>query len=149
MRLTNTPTSYGLIMRMLHWAIAVLILFLVGLGFWVVDLGYLHPRYNAALDLHKALGMVVLVLAVLKLVSRAVMVKVQFQATLSSWERIAAISVHHLLYVAMIAIPITGYTVSTSAGQGIAMFGLFEVPALGRVPRSARDVAIEVHYWLG
>ncbi len=47
----------------------------------------------------------------------------------------------------MLVVPVTGYIISTSAGAGVAIFGLFEVPAV--LPKSAplRDAAISVHYY--
>jgi cytochrome b561 len=48
----------------------------------------------------------------------------------------------------MLLIPATGYIISTSAGDGISMFGWFEVPALLPAGETVRDIAIELHYWL-
>ena len=47
----------------------------------------------------------------------------------------------------MIVIPLTGYLISTSAGDGISVFGMFEVPALVEKNVTLRDLAIAVHYY--
>ncbi len=48
----------------------------------------------------------------------------------------------------LVAVPVTGYLISTSAGDGISMFGWFDVPAV--LPRSdwIRDLAVELHFYL-
>ena len=63
-------------------------------------------------------------------------------------ETIAASTVTKIVgYLLMVLIPLTGYVVSTSAGDGIDMFGWFQVPALfgtrvqqGGVPELPRDL---------
>lgn len=45
---------------LLHWAIALSIIGLIWLGWYVVDLTYFDKWYNQSLGLHKALGMLVL-----------------------------------------------------------------------------------------
>ena len=48
----------------------------------------------------------------------------------------------------MFAIPITGYVISTAAGKGFSMFGLFEISALLPKSEATRDMAITAHYTL-
>ena len=63
----STDERYGSIARLLHWAVALLIIGLVALGFWMVDLSYYDRWYNRSLELHKEFGMIVLALAALKI----------------------------------------------------------------------------------
>ena len=70
-------------------------------------------------------------------------------ATLKRWERFAATVVHGLLYTMMVLIPVTGYLVSTSEGEGVDLWGLFTVPAVFVAGEALRDLAIEAHYWCG
>jgi cytochrome b561 len=134
--------------RVLHWAVAVLIIGLVALGFWMVDLGYYDRWYNRSLELHKGLGMIALALAVLKIGWAIFDVKPGFLETIKPWERVAANAVHYLFYLLMLLIPVTGYVISTSAGDGISIFGWLEAPAIFAAGEAMRDLAIELHYWL-
>jgi cytochrome b561 len=68
------------------------------------------------------------------------------QNELKSWERLGAYLAHGLLLLAMFAIPVTGYVISTSAGKGISMFELFEIPALAPSSDALRDLAVTAHY---
>jgi cytochrome b561 len=131
----------------LHWAIAVLILVLIPLGWYMVGLDYLHPWSHDALALHKALGMVVLPLAVIMIYWRFAGRRTRTTGSRKPWEARAAEITHHLLYLLMLVLPATGYIISTSAGAGISIFGFFDLPAV--LPKSVplRDAAISVHYY--
>jgi cytochrome b561 len=56
---------------------------------------------------------------------------------------------HSLLLSMPVALPITGYFISTSAGQPIDIFGWFEIPSIVVINNTARDVAIDLHYYFG
>ena len=147
MQLTNTADAYGLVTRLLHWCVALLIIGLIVLGWWMVGLSYYDAWYNDSLEWHKGLGMVALVLGAVKVGWYAGNRKVDLSGELKDWERLAARSVHLLFLALMVVIPVTGYLISTSAGDGISMWGLFEVPALVPENERLRDVAIEIHYY--
>lgn len=146
--LRSSDTRYGLITRILHWVVALIIIGLIWLGWWMVDLSYYHPWYNRALELHKSFGMAVLAIAALKVAWAIYDRKPDFPSGLSPWERAAATATHHMFYLLMILIPVTGYFISISAGDGISVFGLFEVPAALPVSDTVRDLTIELHFWL-
>lgn len=147
MSLTNSAHAYGLVTRVLHWTVALLILVLIALGWWMVGLSYYDRWYHDALETHKALGMIALALGSAKAAWYLGNQKVAFAAGVRRWERIAARSVHGAFLVLMVLIPCTGYLISTSAGDGISMFDLFDVPALVARDERVRDLAIAVHYY--
>ena len=146
--MTNIDAAYGLVTRVLHWTVAVLIIALLCLGWYMVDLSYYDRWYNTSLEWHKALGMVALVAGAVKLCwamgSRAPAPLV----SMAAWERSSARAMHWTLFAMMVAIPATGYIISTSAGEGIAVFGWFEVPAVLASNEGLRDLAITLHYYL-
>lgn len=146
--LRSTETAYGAITRLLHWVVALLIIGLIWLGWWMVDLGYYDRWYNRSLELHKSLGMAVLAIAVVKIAWVIYDGKPGFPASIRPLERAAATATHHLFYLLMLLIPATGYVISTSAGDGISVFGLFEIPPVIPVSERLRDAAIELHLWL-
>lgn len=142
-----TP-RYDLVARLLHWAIAVLILGLVGLGWWMVDLSYYERWYNRSLEWHKALGILVLELALLNIAWNLARRPPPLPGSIPRWQRIAAHAVHGVLFLLMLGIPLTGYLISTSAGAPVSFFGLYEVPALFDGGTRVRDIAIDLHYWM-
>ncbi|MEM8792584.1 MAG: cytochrome b [Pseudomonadota bacterium] len=128
-RLTNTRTGYGLVARGLHWVMAIAILAMFGLGVWMRTLGYYHPWYNLAPDIHRGIGILLLLLVVLRLVWRFFNVAPD-PAPGSRAERLIAAAVHAALYILLIAMMIAGYLISTADGRPLDVFGLVSVPAV-------------------
>ena len=56
----DTESPYGPVTRILHWAIAVLIVALIPLGWYMIQLDYYDPWSHDTLEIHRVLGMVVL-----------------------------------------------------------------------------------------
>ena len=139
---------YGIVASGLHWAIALLITGLVGLGAWMVGLTYYDPWYNDSLALHKAIGIVVLALALAKFGWKLADRYPAYGPEVKPHERAGATAMHWLLNGLMVLLPVTGYLISTSEGAGIGMFGLFDVPAFFEVTTGTRDLAINIHYYV-
>lgn len=146
--LRSTDTRYGVITRALHWIVALIIIGLIWLGWWMVDLSYYDSWYNRSLELHKSLGMAALAVAVVKIAWVIHDGRPRLPDSIAPLERTAATATHHLFFLLMLLIPATGYVISTSAGDGISVFGLLEIPAVLPVSETARDFAIELHFWL-
>ena len=139
---------YGLVAIGFHWALALAIVGLIGLGAWMVGLTYYDPWYNQSLALHKAIGIVVLALALAKFGWTLADRKTGFGPEVKPYERAGATAMHWVLNALMVMVPVTGYLISTSEGAAVDMFGLFEVPALFDATASTRDLAIDLHYYL-
>ena len=139
---------YGIVSSGLHWAIALAIVGLVGLGAWMVGLTYYDPWYYDSLALHKAIGIVVLALALAKFGWKLVDRNPGFGPEVKPHERAGATAMHWLLNALMVLLPVTGYLISTSEGAGIDMFGLFDVPMLVDVSAATRDLAIDIHFYV-
>lgn len=145
--LRNTDTRYGLIARLFHWSIAALFIGLIGLGWYMVGLTYYDPLYHDSLEWHKALGVVTLVLVAARLVWMVVPPRPRPVPTLTRFERIASKATHDLLLLALVVIPVSGYLISTAAGDPVYVFGWVSVPALVAVSDTWRDIAIAVHFY--
>ena len=143
----DSESRYGLVLRALHWAIAFLIIALIPLGWYMVRLDYYDPWSYDALEIHKGLGMVVLLLSSIMGAKQIAQRTTLIAKPRKQWEALAAKITHYPLYALMLVVPATGYMISTSAGAGVSIFGLFEVPAV--MPKSVplRDAAISVHYY--
>ena len=146
--LRNTTETYGPVSKLNHWRIALRIIGLIWLGWYMVDLTYYHEWQKFSLMAHRALGMVVLLLAALKIAWVIGSKLPDFVGSQKPWERAAASATHHLLYLVMLLVPLTGYIISTSNGDPIPFFGWFDIPALFTAGTQVRDIAIDVHYYL-
>ena len=138
---------YGLVSRGLHWSVALLIIGLLWLGWYMADLSYYDRWSNVSLDWHKALGMLALLAGILKISWALGSHAPAPPPSRARWERLSAHAMNLTLFAMMVAIPTTGYVISTSAGDGIAIFGWFVVPALLPESEALRDLAIELHYY--
>jgi cytochrome b561 len=143
----NTAAGYGLLSKSLHWLNALLIPGLIALGCYMVGLTYYDRWYNAALSWHKSLGLIALGLALVMTGWQWYSPPPAPPAGLQSWERLAARVMRAVLLVMMIVIPISGYLISTSAGQGVDIFGVLHVPALLHGNAALRDGAIAMHFY--
>ena len=146
MPVQNTATGYGSVSRAFHWLMALAIFAMFGLGWWMVDLSYYSPYYKSAPDLHRSVGLVLLVVLLARLAWRAVNVKPD-DAELRPFERRAAHLVHWGFYVILLVLMISGYLISTPDGRPIEVFGLFNVPSLIQ-HKGLEDTAGWIHWGL-
>ncbi|MES9843428.1 MAG: cytochrome b [Candidatus Sedimenticola sp. 6PFRAG5] len=146
--LKNREHQYGLIARLLHWVLALMLAGLFGLGWYMTGLTYYDPWYHKSIDLHKALGVVTAIVILVRIGWAVIDTKPAYPTALKPWEKSAANAVHGVLYLLMITIPVSGYLISTAQGHGISMFGLFEIPALLPAGESREEIAGQVHYFL-
>ena len=145
--MTDAGDRYPVAERFLHWGTAALFLGLVALGWWMVRLSYYHPSYHSALEWHKGLGVWVFFLAAVRLVWRLA-AGWRNPPNFSLWERWLARLVHALLLSLTLLIPLSGYFISTAAGDSIALGVGLQFPALVEVSAALRDFATAAHYWL-
>jgi cytochrome b561 len=123
---------YNTVAMSLHWVIAVLILTNIGLAWYF---NTLHgPAKISILQLHKPIGITVLVLSLARLAWRFISPPPPLPASVRGWERVAANTAYALFYVVMIGMPLTGWAM-VSASRTIAVYPInfFGVhwPAIG------------------
>lgn len=150
MRWRNSLERWGAMAKTLHWAIALFILANMPLGLWADSLP-LSPTKVEAFYWHKTIGLTVLWLALLRLLWRLTNPTPRLPAAMPGWERRLAHASHGLLYAAMIAMPLSGWTIHSASGFPLDLYGLLPVPNI--VPAGLDDSAVEdaaaaVHYWL-
>jgi len=114
---------YGVVAIVLHWLIAALIFTLFGIGWYMGALPD-GPDRSWFIALHKSLGLTVLGLVVLRLAWRLSHPPPPFPRTLPSWERLAAVMNHRILYLLMFIQPISGYLSSSFSGYKTRYFGI-------------------------
>jgi len=146
--LRNTEDRYGLVAVLLHWVTAVVVVALFILGLWMVDLTYYDPWYRRAPDIHKAIGVLLFLTLLLRLIWRHFSPPPQPEQTLADWERRAATIAHGLLYLLLFSVMVSGYLISTADGRPIDVFGLFQVPASVTGLNNQADIAGDVHFIL-
>lgn len=146
MRLSDTIDGYGIVTRLLHWLMAVLIVGLFVLGVWMVGLDYYSPYYTSAPDLHRSLGIVTGVFVVARF-GWVVFNTRPANPELSPAENTIATLVQWAFYPLIAAIVVSGYLIATTDGRAIDIFGLFALPS-AVTDRSVTDTAGFAHQWI-
>jgi cytochrome b561 len=144
--LRNSTGAWGSIAKSLHWALAALILFLTGYGWWMTHLAERAGRL-ALYGFHSSLGYDVLFLLALRLVWRAIDPAPLVPRNTLDWERAAANVSHVLLYVLMLAVCISGWLMLGAATRPIdaTLFGFITVPTLTTPNRPLHDFLEDIH----
>lgn len=148
MQLRNSSARYGWVSIVLHWGVALTVFGMFALGLWMVGLGYYDSWRKAGPDLHKSIGMVLLLVMVLRVLWRFISPPPPPPATHGPFTRVAARLGHAALYLGLFAVMFAGYLISTADGVGIPVFGLFEVPALVSGLPDQADLAGQIHLYL-
>jgi len=147
----NVETGYGIVAVALHWLMAVLLIALVAVGLFMVrlpDVGFDTTKIMLILY-HKDLGMLALALAAVRLAWRVTNALPRLVEHLPDWQKVFARFVHLSFYALMLALPITGWLMSSAAGFPVSLLGLFDLPDLVRRDDYLFQVFIAVHKWLG
>jgi cytochrome b561 len=143
MLIRDSAAGYGLVTRLTHWAMALGVVFLFALGLWMVTLDYYSPYYTSAPDVHRSVGILLLILLVARFGWRLVNPRPD-DGELAPWERTASRIVHWGFYPLLLALMVSGYLISTADGRPIEVFNWFSVPSLVQ-RKGLEDSAGEVH----
>lgn len=123
----NRPRHFNLLARVLHWSMAAAILAMLFVGAGMV----VSLQYRAQLlDLHRPLGIAILLLAVVRLVNRLSRPTPALPADLPAIQKFAAHASHWLLYGLMLAMPLIGWAMLSAGGYPTPLFGGVHLPAI-------------------
>ena len=145
---SRSEPVYSATARFFHWLIALLIAVMAVTGFAMVyrgkDLNIWDSLTNNLYSTHKALGLVILALVILRLFYRLVVGRPADEATITPFQRMASHTVHWSLYVLLIAIPIGGW-LGVSLFPALDVFGLFQIPALTSPNKALSEQVLWLH----
>ena len=127
MATTNLPTQFALLSRILHWLMAAMLLAMLFIGVaMVTSLG----DYHKLVAIHRPLGILILILATLRLINRKLTTLPPFLPTMSRRERWFATMSERLLYALMFALPLVGWGMLSAGHYPIVMFGPVHLPPI-------------------
>jgi cytochrome b561 len=145
--LLNTQHEYGSIGILLHWVLAVFIILLLILGLYMTGLP-LSLRKVQYYGWHKEVGMLVLGLVVVRVAWRWSNVTPLLLPYLPVWEAAAARCTHWAFYLLMVAMPLTGWLMSSAAGLPVSFFGWFVFPDIVSPNANLRILFREMHEYM-
>jgi cytochrome b561 len=132
--------------RLLHWLMAICLVALLFIGVGMVST--VMPKYLPLISIHKSLGIVILILALIRLAVRLHDGAPPLPADLPEPMKFAAYLSHYALYGLMIVMPLLGWTMLSAAAYPVVLYGGIHLPSL--VPQSERlhTLLWNAHYYL-
>lgn len=146
----TTQRSYTGIAKLLHWTMAAVILVAMAIGAYAaLFMSYgIDAAHDAAkgemITLHKQIATVSIFLIVLRIIWRATHRPPELVG-MSKFMQKAAHGGHHLLYLLMVLVPISGWAFSSAAGYPIPVAGLFTLPPLLDKSPELQPIFAEIH----
>jgi cytochrome b561 len=132
--------------RALHWIMAVCILAMLFIGVGMVST--IAPEYLTLVGIHKPLGILILILALIRLVVRLRYGAPPLPLDLPEPMKLAAYLSHYALYALMIAMPLIGWAMLSAAGYPVTLWHSLWLPQI--VPQSAslHTLLWNAHFYL-
>ena len=149
----------------LHWLIALGIFGMLALGWYMTGLPKEAPKQIAYdlfdwglvtwqlaegasprtfyFNLHKSIGITLFALIIFRIFWRITHLPPAPLPSLKAWERKLSTGAHHLLYLLMVAIPLSGLVMSIASKYGVKWFGLDFIAGIDSKP--LREIFHEVH----
>jgi cytochrome b561 len=131
----------------LHWLVALALAGAFAVGIYMHELP-LSPWKLKIYSWHKWAGVSIFLLVLVRLAWRATHRPPPAPAGMPAWQDKAAQAVHLLLYLLMLAIPLTGWLMSSAKGFQTVWFGMLPLPDLLPKDAALGDVLQRVHMLL-
>ncbi len=126
--MSASAARFSPLARLLHWSMAVMILAMLFVGIGMVSTA--TERYRYLLAVHRPLGILILVLAVLRLTHRLVNPAPPLPASVPEVQRATAKISHIALYAFMFIMPLLGWAMLSAAPDPISLIGGVRLPAI-------------------
>ena len=134
-----TGTAIGL-----HWIVVILIVAAWAVGLTMVDLP-LSPQKLKLYSWHKWIGVTIFLLALARLAWRTAHRPPALPSSMPAWQSRAAAASHALLYMLLLAIPLSGWLFSSASGVPVVYLGLVQLPDLVGRDKALAGLLKQVH----
>lgn len=155
--LPTETRRYNVGARWFHWLTTGLIFIIIPLGWIFAEFKTMKDNKNVFeapipgspadyASMHKTLGLIVLAIVALRIAYRIVNRPPPLPGRLPAVEKGLAHATHWLLYLLLLAMPISGYIMSSASDHPISIFGLFDFPKLP-IPKEQGKIANKIHIY--
>ncbi|MDH5723248.1 MAG: cytochrome b/b6 domain-containing protein [Alphaproteobacteria bacterium] len=129
--------------KAIHWVTALIILGLLSVGFFMTGMEYSQDKIQIY-NLHKSFGLLILILLAARILVLIVKGRPKPLPTHKKWEKGLSHLIHGLLYLALIAMPVSGWVMSSAGDFPISFFGL-DVPDITGKNKDLFELSREAH----
>lgn len=133
--------------RLLHWLMALMILTMLLIGVGMVST--VSEWHTWLVDIHKPLGVAILLLAIVRLIVRWRRPPPPLPADLPGPQKLAAHASHWLLYALMIAMPLIGWAMLSAGGYPVMLSHSLRLPPILPFDPVVFAILRHLHTWLG
>jgi cytochrome b561 len=144
--MTTNRTRFTAPQRLLHWLMAICILSMLFIGVGMVST--ITTKYLTLVQIHKPLGIAILVLVLIRLTLRIVYGAPALPADLPEPMKLAAISSQYIFYALMISMPLIGWAMLSAAAYPVVLFGTVHLPPITPVSPSLHTLLWRAHHYL-
>jgi len=145
--MTNTSLHYTKTAKSLHWLMALLLTGMIALGLTMQDLP-LSPQKLQLYAWHKWAGVSLFLLVIIRLAWRLMHPPPPLPWHMSTLQRMTAQASHVALYGLMLAIPLSGWLMSSAKGFQTVWFGVLPLPDLLAKDKALGNLLQSVHWGL-
>jgi cytochrome b561 len=132
--------------RTLHWVMAVCILTMLFIGVGMAST--VAPEYLTLVNIHKPLGILILILALIRLIVRLRYGAPPLPLDLPEPMKLAAYLSHYALYALMIAMPLIGWAMLSAAEYPVALWPGIWLPQILPLNPSLHTLLWNAHFYL-
>jgi len=144
--MTTIHKRFTVPQRLLHWLMALCILAMLFIGVGMVST--IAPKYLTLVQIHKPLGIAILVLALIRLSLRFIYGAPALPADLPPPMKLAAELSQYIFYALMIGMPLIGWGMLSAASYPVVLFGSVHLPSILPVSPSLHTLLWQAHYYL-
>lgn len=140
--------KYTLPMRAIHWIMAVLIITLLAVGLWMTSLPQDDVNRGAIYGMHKSFGILALIFVLIRVANRMRSeVPAMPKEITYFYAKVSGITIF-LLYVCMVAQPVSGFLMSDFSGYPVHFFGIALPSIVEKNPETGK-LFVTIHEYLG
>jgi cytochrome b561 len=144
--MTTSRKRFTALQRLLHWLMAICILSMLFIGVGMVST--VTTKYLTLVQIHKPLGIAILVLALIRLALRFIYGSPALPADLPEPIKLAAISSQYIFYALMIGMPLIGWAMLSAASYPVVLFGGVHLPSILPLSPELHTLLWHAHYFL-
>ena len=115
--ITNNEREYGSAFKLLHWFMAVALIVMLIAGFFMGDIPKTSYWHEYIKNIHRLTGLLLLLLVLVRITLRLSSPLPHLPENMSSLEVLLSKITHIILYSLMLAIPLSGWFMTTAVGK--------------------------------
>lgn len=142
----DTANQFTRFTVVFHWTVAIAIIAMLGFGLYLEDMSR-SPEKGELMGLHKSIGLIVLILATVRIYWRFLNKFPRPLSHLPSWQENLAKITHWLLIILTVLMPLSGILMTLGNGSSLELFRLEVLAGTGEKIEILKNIGKAGHGW--